>query len=99
MILSPSTPDSLACVTFSHYNPLTENEKGMAYMKNVLLTVCCLMVAVGIFTGMVLYTISQLRQYEYQILTGETAAPGKSAAIQTDLKSVPFGTDFFRVLK
>lgn len=40
-------------------------------MKATLLTVCSLLVAVGIFAGMVLYTVSVLRQYQWKILTGE----------------------------
>ena len=95
MILAPVKPDSLACVVLSHYNPLTETEKGRAFVKNALLTVCCLLAAVGIFASMVLYTITQLRQFEYQILTGETSMHRKTTAAQTDLKSVPFGADFF----
>ena len=63
-------------------------------MKNALLTVCCLLVAVGIFASMVLYTVALLRQFKYQILTGETAANMKLAAYETNLKSVPGGADF-----
>lgn len=40
-------------------------------MKGALLTACSLLVAVGIFAGMVIYTISVLRQYQWYILTGE----------------------------
>ena len=55
-------------------------------MKGTLLTVCSLLVAVGIFAGMVLYTVSVLRQYQWKILTGEykTAA---SYAQQEDAPS------------
>lgn len=39
-------------------------------MKGAFLTIGGLLVAAGIFAGMVLYTVSLMRQCELQILTG-----------------------------
>ena len=97
MILGNCAVDSLACVALSHYNPLTENEKGMAFVKNALLTACCLLVAVGIFAIMVFYTITVLRRFEYQILTGELSDTQNLSVTETYLYPYQFGTDFLKV--
>ena len=46
-------------------------QKGMAQIKQVLASVVVVMVAAGILTGMVLYSIFLMRSTELQILTGE----------------------------
>ena len=97
MIPGNCAVDSLACVALSHYNPLTENEKGMAFVKNALLTACCLLVAVGIFAIMVFYTITVLRRFEYQILTGELSDTPNLSVTETYLYPYQFGTDFLMV--
>jgi len=46
-------------------------QKGMAEIKQVLISVVVVMVAAGILAGMVLYSVSLMRTVELQILTGE----------------------------
>ena len=43
-------------------------------MKQMLLSMVAVMIAVLIFAGMILYTISVIRTAEQRILTGEMAA-------------------------
>ena len=45
--------------------------KGMAEIKQVLMSIVIVMVAAGILTGMVLYSVSLMRSVELEILTGE----------------------------
>jgi hypothetical protein len=45
--------------------------KGMAEIKQVLMSIVVVMVAAGILTGMVLYSVSLMRSVELEILTGE----------------------------
>ena len=45
--------------------------KGMADIKQVLMSVAVVMVAAGILAGMVLYSVSLMRSIELEILTGE----------------------------
>ena len=46
-------------------------QKGMAEIKQVLASIVVVMVAAGILTGMVLYSVFLMRSAELQILTGE----------------------------
>ena len=42
----------------------------MRVLKQVVASLCALAVAVGIFTGVVLYTLQVIREYEARILLG-----------------------------
>lgn len=45
--------------------------KGMAEIKQVLMSAVVVMIAAGILAGMVLYSVSLMRSVELEILTGE----------------------------
>ena len=52
--------------------------KGDGQLKQVLVSLVVIMLAAGIFAGMVLHTVSVMRQAQLQILTGEFV-PAKDA--------------------
>ena len=55
------------------YNALTQFEslqKGMADVKQTLISLAVVMLAAGILAGMVIYTVSVMRDIETRILTG-----------------------------
>ena len=47
--------------------------KGDGELKQAVISMIVVMVAAGIFAGMVLYSVSVMRQTELRILTGEYA--------------------------
>ena len=55
------------------YNALTQFgslQKGMADVKQTLISLAVVMLAAGILAGMVIYTVSVMRDIETRILTG-----------------------------
>ena len=46
-------------------------QKGMGNMKQVMLSMVAVLIAAGIFAGMVLYTLAVIRTAQIKILTGE----------------------------
>lgn len=51
-------------------------------MKNAILAVSMIAVAAGLLAGMVLYTVSLMRQCELQILTGDLPTVAAEVSIE-----------------
>ena len=54
--------------------------KGDGLLKQVVISMVVVMLAAGIFAGMVLHSVFVLRQVELQILTGEYASAEERTA-------------------
>ena len=64
------------------YNAITQWEglqKGMAEVKQTLISLVVVMMAAGILAGMVLYTVSVMRDIETRILTGMISVTQEAA--------------------
>ena len=48
-------------------------QKGMENLKQVVISMVVVLIAAGILTGMVLYTVALMRSGQQRILTGESA--------------------------
>ena len=48
-------------------------QKGMEKLKQVVISMVVVLIAAGILTGMVLYTVALMRSGQQRILTGESA--------------------------
>ena len=48
-------------------------QKGMENLKQVVISMVVVLIAAGILTGMVLYTVALMRSAQQRILTGESA--------------------------
>ena len=55
-------------------------QKGMAGLKQVVISMVIVFIAALILVGMVGYTVILLRTAQFRILTGETAAYGRREA-------------------
>ena len=56
------------------YNPFTRQglqQRGMSKLKQIVISLVAVMLAAGIFAGMVLYSIAVIRTAQMKILTGE----------------------------
>ena len=58
-----------ACII--HLPKGEKHYRGMEKIKQVLMSMVVVMIAAGILTGMVIYSVSVMRNLELEILTGE----------------------------
>ena len=60
-------------------NRVTHYKRGWRRLKYAVLTISGLAIAAGILAGMVLYTVSLMRQCQMKILTGDLSTIGAVA--------------------